>query len=100
MYLGLLSDVLGDHQRADEHLAIACEFHEANDMPLWATRGQLGWAEALATRGDATASRTHAARALELSREHGYGVFEPRAAALVQTESPAGPDRSDSLLIE
>ena len=51
--------------------------------PLWAARGQLGWAEALAARGDAAAARDHAARALELSREHGYGVFEPRAAALV-----------------
>ena len=28
---------------------------------------------------------------LELSREHGYGAFEPRAAALVETGSPAGP---------
>jgi hypothetical protein len=24
---------------------------------------------------------------LELSREHGYGAFEPRATALVETES-------------
>jgi len=35
MYLGLLAPAVGEHQRADEHLQFACEFHEANDMPLW-----------------------------------------------------------------
>jgi hypothetical protein len=90
LYLGLLAAVLGDQERADEHLAFACEFHEANDMPLWEARGQLGWAEALAARGDADGARGHAARAVELSREHGYGAFEPRAASLVEAESAAG----------
>ena len=90
MYLGLLAGVLGKHEQADEHLAFACEFHEANGVPLWAARGHLGWAEALTARGDAARAREHAARALELSREHGYGLFEPRAAALVETESAAG----------
>jgi class 3 adenylate cyclase len=90
LYLGLLASVLGDQERADEHLAFACEFHEANDMPLWEARTHLGWAEALAARGDADGARGHATRALELSRQHGYGAFEPRAAALVETESAAG----------
>jgi class 3 adenylate cyclase len=90
LYLGLLASVLGEHERADEHLAFACEFHEANDMPLWAARGHLGWAEGLVARDDADGAREHAARALELSREHGYGAFEPRAAALVEAQSTAG----------
>jgi hypothetical protein len=90
MYLGLLAAALEEHQRADEHLEFACHFHEANDMPLWAARGQLGWAEALAARGDPAAARDHAARALELSRERGYGRIEKGAAALVATESAAG----------
>jgi hypothetical protein len=90
MFLGLLAACLGEHQRADEHLTFACEFHEANDMRLWVARGQLGWAETLASRGDQAAARDHAARALEISREHGYGLFEKRAAALVETESAAG----------
>ena len=90
MYLGLLAAALGEHQRADEHLHFACEFHERNDMPLWEARAQLGWAEALAARGDPAAACDRAARALELSREHGYGLFEPRAAALIETESAAG----------
>ena len=38
-------------------------------------------------------AREHAARALELSREHGYGLFEQRAAALVETQSAAETDR-------
>jgi hypothetical protein len=65
---------------------------EANGMPLSAARAQLGWAEALAARGDAVGAREHAARALELSREHGYGLFEPRAAALIETQSAAETD--------
>jgi class 3 adenylate cyclase len=90
LYLGLLASVLGEHERSDEHLAFACEFHEANDMPIWTARGHLGSAEALAARGENEAARKHATRALELSREHGYGLFEKRAATLVETESPAG----------
>jgi class 3 adenylate cyclase len=90
MWLGLLAAVLGEHQQADEHLQFACEFHKANDMPIWAARGQLGWAEALAVRGDEAAARNHAARALELSREHGYGDFAKRAGTLVETGSAAG----------
>ena len=88
--LGLLASVLGRHRQADEHLALACEFHEANDMPLWAARGHLGWAEALVVRDDSCGAREHAARALELSREWGYGAIEKRAAELVSTESAAG----------
>ena len=93
MYLGLLAAVLGKHEEADRHLAFACEFHEANGMSLWAAQAQLGWAEALAARGDTSRAREHAARALELSREHGYGLFEQRAAALIQTQSAAETDR-------
>jgi hypothetical protein len=69
---------------------LASEFNEVNHLPLWAARAQLGWAEALAGRGDAASAREHAATALELSRAYGYDLFEPRAAALVETESPAG----------
>jgi tetratricopeptide (TPR) repeat protein len=89
LYLGLLSDVMGDHPRADEHLAFACEFHEANDIPLWTARTHLGWGEALTHRGDAPGARDHATRALELSQEHGYGAFESRAAALLAAQSAA-----------
>jgi hypothetical protein len=89
LWLGLLAAVSGEQERCDEHLAFACEFHEANDMPLWTARGYLGWAEAHAARGDPAGAGKHATRALELAREHGYGVFEPRAVALVETESAA-----------
>ena len=89
MSLGLLAGVLGKHEEADRLLAFACEFQETNSMLLSAARAHLGWAEALAARGEKERAREHATRALELSREHGYGLFEPRAAALVETESPA-----------
>jgi class 3 adenylate cyclase len=90
MWLGLLAALLGEHERADKHLQFACEFHEANALPLWAVRGQLGWAEALTARGDQAGARDHAARALELSRAHGYEDYERRAAALVESQSAAG----------
>ena len=89
MYLGLLAGVLGQHDQADQHLAFACEFQEANAMPLWAARAHLGWAEALAARGDAARAREHATRALELSRRHGYRLFEAPAAALAAAQSTA-----------
>jgi predicted ATPase/class 3 adenylate cyclase len=89
LYLGLLAEVLGDHAGAEEHLAFACEFHEASDMPLWAARGHLGWAEGLTARGEAIPAREHAERAIELSRKHGYGGFEKRAAALLAAQSAA-----------
>ena len=89
LYLGLLAATFGEHEQANEHLAFACEFHETNDMPLWTARGHLGWAEALAGRGDRAGAQEHATRALELSQQHGYGAFKRRAAALVGTESQA-----------
>jgi class 3 adenylate cyclase/tetratricopeptide (TPR) repeat protein len=89
-YLGLLATTLGRHERADEHFKRSCEFHEANELWLWAARAHLGWAQALADRGETAQAREHATQALELSREHGYGLFEPRAAALVESPSAAG----------
>jgi class 3 adenylate cyclase len=89
MWLGLLAAVLAKHEHADLHLAFACEFHETNGLLLWAARAHLGWAEALAERGDAARAREHAARALEFSHEHGYGGIEGRAAALLGAQSTA-----------
>jgi hypothetical protein len=54
---------------------------------VWETRSELGWAEALVARGDAQRAREHAARALELARRHGYGAFEPRAAAILASDA-------------
>ena len=88
-YLGLLAAALGRDERADEYFALACEFHEGKGMRLWAARAHLGWAEALAGRGETERAYTEADRALELSREHGYGAIERRAAAVVETGSAA-----------
>ncbi|HEY4426964.1 MAG TPA: AAA family ATPase [Solirubrobacteraceae bacterium] len=88
-YMGLLAGTLNWDERADKHLARSCDFHEANRMPLWAARAHLGWAEALSRRGETERARSEAARALELSRRHGYRLFEPRAAAIAEAGSPA-----------
>ena len=89
MWLGLLAACMGDHEQADGHLAFACDFHEQNGLLLWAARAHLGWAQALAGRGDGARARDHAARTLELSRKHGFGLFEPRAVALLEAWSTA-----------
>jgi tetratricopeptide (TPR) repeat protein len=86
-YLGLLAAALGRHELADEHFRLACEIQEQKGMLVWAARAHLGWAEALASRGETERASEQATRALELSREHGYLLFEPRAAALVVTPS-------------
>jgi hypothetical protein len=64
MWLGLLAACMGEHEQADRHLAFACDFQETNGLLLWAARAHLGWAEALAGRGETTRAREHAARAL------------------------------------
>ena len=87
MWLGLLAAVLGEHEEADRHLALACEYTETTGLLLWAARTHLGWAETLAHRCAEQEAPKHAARALELSREHGYGAFESRAAAIVERSS-------------
>ena len=89
MWLGLLSGVLGRHDEADAHLAFASRFHEQNGVPLWLARGEVGWAEALAARGDVARAREHATHALEISREHGYRAIEERAAGLVEAAAGA-----------
>jgi class 3 adenylate cyclase len=88
-YLGMLAATLGWQERADEHFARACQVQEREGMLLWAAHAHLGWAEALAARGEAERARTEAARALELSREHGYGAIEARAAAVIETGAAA-----------
>jgi class 3 adenylate cyclase len=90
MYLGLLAGALGWDERADDHFARSCAYEKQRGMLVWAARAHLGWAEALAARSESERAREQAQRALELSREHGYALFEPRAAALVETESAAG----------
>ncbi len=89
-YLALLAAALRWHELADEHFRLSCDFQEQRGMLVWAARAHLGWAEALAARGEAERASEQAARTLELSREHGYALFEPRAAALVTTQSSAG----------
>jgi class 3 adenylate cyclase len=87
MCLALLAATLGRDAEADAYFAFACDFHHEQGLHLWEARSELGWAEALAGRGETELAREHAARALELSREHGYGAFEPRAAAIVAAQA-------------
>ena len=86
MYSALLAATIGRHEQADADFAFACDFHHRNGVRTWEARAELGWAEALAERGEHDRAREHAARALELSRDRGYGAFEPRAAAIVATQ--------------
>jgi class 3 adenylate cyclase/tetratricopeptide (TPR) repeat protein len=89
-YLGLLAAALGRDDLADQHFARAIEIQERGGMLVWAARAHLGWAERLFARGQRNQAREQAQRALELSREHGYGAFEPRAAAILDAPISAG----------
>ncbi len=84
MYLALLATTLDRHAQADAHFAFACDIYREHGMLVWKARSELGWADALVQRGETDRARDHAARALEPSREHGYGAFEPRAAAILE----------------
>ncbi len=90
-YLGMLAARLGRHEQADVHFGVASAFHRLNKMPLWEARSELAWAQALAERGETEGAHAHAARALKLAREHGYGAFEPRAAAILGADVGARP---------
>jgi hypothetical protein len=83
-YLALLAATVGWDERADEHFALACDLQEQKGMLLWAARARLGWAEALAGRGETGRAQPEAESALALAREHGYRAIERRAAAVVE----------------
>ena len=82
LWLGVTAATLGHDGDADEHFAFACRFHEDRGINLWAARAHLGWAEALAVRGETARAREHASRAVELSRAYGYGLIEALASPL------------------
>ena len=83
-YLALLAATVGWDERADEHFALACDLQEQKGMLLWAARARLGWAEALAGRGETEGAQAEAASALALAREHGYRAIELRAATIAR----------------
>jgi hypothetical protein len=89
MSLALLAATMRRDELADAHFAFACDFHHVHGLRLWEARSELGWAEALAARNEPERAREHAARALELAREHGYGAFESPAAAILTTQPAA-----------
>jgi predicted ATPase len=87
-------DRLGEQPREALRIAaatFACEFHHRHGLRVWEARSELGWADALAERGERDRAREHASRALELSRDHGYGAFEPRAAVIVTSHTAIEP---------
>jgi hypothetical protein len=90
-YCAMLAATLGRHEHADADFGFACDFHHRHGLRVWEARSELGWAEALAERGELDRAREHASRALELSRDHGYGAFEPRAAAIVASHAAIHP---------
>lgn len=89
-YLGVLAAALGRNDRTDEHFARAVEIQERGGILYGAAHAHLRWAQALAERNEPRRAREHAARALELAREKGYGYIEPAAAAILQATSPVG----------
>jgi class 3 adenylate cyclase len=89
LWLGVAAATLRWDDEADEHFAFACRFHDDNGLRLWSARSHLGWAEALAVRGERAEAQEHARRALELSREYGYGLIEALASPIVDVGAVA-----------
>ena len=79
-YPAMLAATLGRHELADAHFAFACEFHHQHGPRVGEARSELGWAEALADRGEPERAREHASRALE-----------PRAAAIMASTPRPSP---------
>jgi hypothetical protein len=90
LWLGVMAATLGRDGEADEHFAFACRFHDDNGLKLWSARSHLGWAEALAARGERAQALEHATRALQLARTYGYGMIEALAAPIAGVEAAAG----------
>ena len=87
MSLALLAATLGRHEQADAHFAFACDFHRENGR-------------ACGRRGPSSAGPRRSSRVVMLSAPastppvrssspagHGYGAFEPRAAAIVASDA-------------
>ena len=72
----------------DEYFALLREAIAASGGTEFKNTGDgLFVAFRLVARGDTQRAREHAARALELARRHGYGAFEPRAAAILASDA-------------
>jgi class 3 adenylate cyclase len=84
LWLAVAAATMGRHREADEAFAFACRFHDDNGLMLWSARSHLGWAEALADRGERAQAQPHAARALELAKANGYGLIEALAAPIAR----------------
>lgn len=90
MWLGVLAATLRRDTEADGHFDFACQFHREHEFRLWDARSHLGWAEALADRGEHRRAQEHASRALDLARANGYGLIEALAAPIAVAGAVAG----------
>jgi DNA-binding SARP family transcriptional activator len=90
LWLGMLAATLGRDSEADDHFAFACRFHGEHEFTLWDARSHLGWAEALAARGEHQRAQERASRAFDLARTNGYGLIETLAAPIANAGAVAG----------
>jgi hypothetical protein len=88
MWLAQLAATLGREEDADARFARSIEHQDAVGLALWATYARVGWAQALAARGDTDRARTLAERAGADARTNGYGALTTRAETLL-ADTPA-----------
>ena len=60
--------VMGEHEQADSIWRLRASSTRHNGLSLWAARGHLGWAEALAGRGEGPSTRPRGPRARALAQ--------------------------------
>jgi hypothetical protein len=90
LWMGMLAATMGRDEVADRHFAFANDFHHKTGLLLFAAHGHFEWARALKARGHQVLAEQEAARAIELSREHGYGGIEALAIPIVHSEATTG----------
>jgi len=79
-----LESVLGRHDEADRHFAMASERHLRGGMRYSAALTDLGWGRMLSTRAGTDArsrARELLTRAHRAAADHGYAVVADRASA-------------------
>jgi len=83
--LGLLADLLGRENEAEENFRLALELHERLEAPYWIARTQVDYAQFVRShRGDTENARYMLSTAGEIAVSHGYAGLSRRVTAALQ----------------
>jgi tetratricopeptide (TPR) repeat protein len=84
-YLGLLAQLMGNHEQANLHFAEAARLTEAFGAHGWTAEDDLRRSRLHLAQGDTDAARSLAERALAGAEQTGYGLVERHALEFLAT---------------